>query len=245
MINYITDQKKSGKIMAVFKNKALGTLSGRIGDNVMKNYSGRVVIAKRPGSNKKSSSKVCQGNRSTFGMKSIFACAAAHNPVLKQIWKRALNTQQRVHCSIISLNKGIITPETGYSNALLVPFEPDLEVKLLETRMENDIHDRHFFLKISPFVEGIYGQSLSFQGVLCASGCTEKNEKPTSFVPVASNELPVSFESEMEFKIALPKGEVKLGLDKYPQFTLYLIAVTKNEIGEPLKLSSTKEISFN
>ncbi len=227
--------------MALVTPGLLGSLSGRLGDYVLREMNGKTFISPRPKKYKKKKSKNPNATTTIFGKLSKFAAYINAFPEIKTIWKNSAPKNKRGYNYIISTNgeslqKGLFNIEN-----FIVPGGLQINLSKFDCDFEN--------LSISFSITGSNTspsnvKKLKSFAVLCFQNPKEENLELIRLSHAIPQNL--DFNPDEEYNLTQPLSkEIKDITKMYNSCTVYFTSVLTDSKDKIIDWTTSKAKSFN
>ena len=225
--------------MALVTPGLLGSLSGRLGDYVLREMNGKTFISPRPKKYKTKESKNPNATTSVFGRLSKFAAYINAFPEIKTIWKNSAPKNKRGYNYIISTNgkslqKGLFNIEN-----FIVPGGLPVNISKFDSDLEN--------LSISFSIPGTNTLPTNVKKLKSfAIFCFQKpNEENLELIRL-SHAIPqyLNFNPKEEYNLTQPLSkEIKDLTKMYNSCTIYFTSVLTGSSNKIINWTTSKAIN--
>jgi hypothetical protein len=227
--------------MALVTQNLLGSLSGRLGNFVLREMNGKSFISARPKSYKRKKPKEDDDPTTTFGKNSKFAAYINDFPEINTIWRNFVSKGQRGYNQIISLNGELVQEGFFSTNNIIVPKGLVVNISEFNCDLEN--------LTISYSLADLNSvpsnaNSLKSFFIFCFQEPGENASNPSKLSNIVQETSILNPEIKYNLTNSL-SHEIKDLLEYYKTCIIYFTSVFIDSKGNPINWTISQAKSFD
>ncbi len=227
--------------MALVTPGLLGSLSGRLGDYVLREMGGKSFISARPKKYKKKKSKSTNSTTTIFGKLSKFASYINAFPEIKSIWKNSAPKGKRGYNYIISANQNHLHEGLFYIENFIVSGGLPINLSKFDCDF-NNLTISFSITALNTLPSNV--KKLKSFAVLCFQNPKEENLDLIKLSHAVSQNLDFNPDEEYNLTQLLSK-EIKDITKMYNSCTVYFTLVLTDSKDKIIDWTTSKAKSFN
>ncbi len=222
--------------MAILKEINSAVLSGKLGDFIVRNYEGRIILSKRPSKYNINRGPKAKEGRDKFGVTAHLSKSIASLPALKAIWKTVKGSDRTVFHTICKYNFDKSSASGPTLNNIITPngfLLPDIGAAVDAGKITASFSALNTLHIIKPEEVG-----LSVNALVCFNDSINPDEVPYRIIACDKDIENYKFDRAGEVFIDFDEKQ-KLIAAKYNGCILYIGAATKDAGGNVVRYSRT------
>ena len=225
--------------MANVRDRHLGSVQGKIGDQVFKMRGTKSYVAQLPHNGTGEAKDVVINNRKRFGKAARFSLAVNQITPLKTIWDIYTPNSMSPFNGIVKTNYQHATASDVLDSALIVPFFGGFPVVTTDVSVDG--------LTVTVAIDPIgTGEEIDttiekFISLCAVTKCTDKNVdtiEEMKFISLQSANVVLNLANPLSFEITLTGAERK-AYSSYDTHLTYLALVTLDDSGNAIHFSES------
>ena len=225
--------------MANVRDRHLGSVQGKIGDQVFKMKGNKSYVAQLPHNSTVEAKEIVINNRKRFGKAARFSLAVNQISPLKKIWDIYTPNSMSPFNGIVRQNYEFATTTDILNSALIVPFFGGFPVVTSDVIIDGIT----ISVSIDPIGTGEeIDTTIEKYIVLCAvTKCTDRTIETIEdirFISLQSSNVVLNLANPLSFEIILTGAERK-AYSSYDTHLTYLALVTLDDSGNAIHFSES------